>query len=101
MQFDVNYTWSHTLGLQPDNQWLGTVPEFTIRNLRLGYGPTLFDLRHVIHASGTYDLPFGNGKALFNHAGVINQIVGGWTVGTIFTYETGFPFQIDWRIPLR
>lgn len=94
MQFDVNYTWSHTLGLQPDNQWLGTVPEFTIRNLRLGYGPTLFDLRHVIHASGTYDLPFGNGKALFNHAGVINQIVGGWTVGTIFTYETGFPFQI-------
>src|SRR5437868_6721740 len=23
MQFDVNYTYSHTLGLQPDNQWLG------------------------------------------------------------------------------
>ncbi|HEV2616538.1 MAG TPA: TonB-dependent receptor [Candidatus Acidoferrales bacterium] len=94
MQFDVNYTWSHTLGLQPDNQWLGTVPEFTLRNLRLGYGPTLFDLRHVIHASGTYDLPFGNGKSLLNHTGVINQIVGGWTLGTIFTYETGFPFQI-------
>ncbi|HKV82438.1 MAG TPA: carboxypeptidase regulatory-like domain-containing protein, partial [Candidatus Sulfotelmatobacter sp.] len=94
MQFDVNYTWSHTLGLQPDNQWLGTVPEFTIRDLRLGYGPTLFDLRHVIHASGTYDLPFGNGRAFLNHTGVINQIVGGWTLGTIFTYETGFPFQL-------
>lgn len=94
MQFDVNYTWSHTLGLQPDNQWLGTVPEFTIRNLRLGYGPTLFDLRQVVHASGTYDLPFGNGKAFLNHTGVINQIVGGWTLGTIFTYETGFPFQV-------
>ncbi len=94
MQFDVNYTWSHTLGLQPDNQWLGNVPEFTLRNLRLGYGPTLFDLRHVIHASGTYDLPFGNGKALLNHGGVLNQILGGWTIGTIFTYETGFPFQL-------
>ncbi|HEV3480687.1 MAG TPA: TonB-dependent receptor [Candidatus Acidoferrales bacterium] len=94
MQFDVNYTWSHTLGLQPDNQWLGNVPEFTVRNLRLGYGPTLFDLRQVIHASGTYDLPFGSGKALLNHTGVANQIVGGWTIGTIFTYETGFPFQV-------
>ncbi|MFI5073022.1 MAG: carboxypeptidase regulatory-like domain-containing protein, partial [Terriglobales bacterium] len=94
MQFDVNYTWSHTLGLQPDNQWLGTVPEFTIRNLRLGYGPTLFDLRQVIHASGTYDLPFGNGKAFLNHTGFLDRIVGGWTLGTIFTYETGFPFQL-------
>ena len=37
MQFDVNYTWSHTLGLQPDNQWLGTVTEFTIRDLRDSY----------------------------------------------------------------
>lgn len=94
MQFDANYTWSHTLGLQPDEQWLGTVPMFTMRNLRLGYGPTLFDLRHVVHASGTVDLPFGNGKAFLNHPGVINQIVGGWTLGTIFTYETGFPFNV-------
>ena len=94
MQFDTNYTWSHTLGLQPDEQWLGTVPLFTMRNLRLGYGPTLFDLRHVVHASGTYDLPFGNGKAFLNHPGVINQIVGGWTLGSIFTYETGFPFNL-------
>jgi len=94
MQFDANYTWSHTLGVQPDNQWLGTVPEFTIRDLRLGYGPTLFDLRHVVHVSGTYDLPFGNGRRFLNQGGVINRIVGGWTVGTIFTYETGFPFSV-------
>ena len=95
MQFDANYTWSHTLGLQPDEQWLGTVPEFTMRNQRLGYGPTLFDLRHVFHASGTLDLPFGLGKALLNRQGWINQIVGGWTLGTIFTYQTGFPYNVN------
>lgn len=94
MQFDANYTWSHGLGLQPDELWLGNVNEFTMRNLRLGYGPTLFDLRHVIHASGTYDLPFGLGKQMLNHRGWINQVAGGWTIGTIFTYETGFPFQV-------
>jgi hypothetical protein len=94
MQFDVNYTWSHTLGLQPDSQWLGTSNVFTDRNLRLGYGPTQFDLRHVIHASGTYDLPFGRGKALLKNSGVLDKVVGGWTLGTIFTYETGFPFNL-------
>jgi hypothetical protein len=94
MEFDVNYTWSHTLGLQPDGQWLGTSNVFTIRDIRLGYGPTNYDLRHVIHAAGTYDLPFGHSKALLNHSGVLDRFVGGWTLGTIFTYETGFPFLL-------
>jgi hypothetical protein len=100
MQFDVNYTWSHTLGLQPENYqgsaaaWLGVVNVFTLRNLRQSYGPTNFDLRHVIHASGTFDLPFGKGKALLNRSGVIDKVVGGWTLGTIFAFQTGFPFQV-------
>lgn len=94
MQFDVNYTYSHTLGLQPDNQWLGTVTEFSLRDLRQSYGPTSFDLRHVIHASGTFDLPFGKGKALMNRPGAIDKIVGGWSLGTIVTWQTGLPFQL-------
>lgn len=94
MEFDVNYTWSHTLGLQPDGQWTGSINEFSIRNLRQSYGPTSFDLRQVLHASGTFDLPFGKGKAMLNRSGVVDKVVGGWTVGTIFSYETGFPFQL-------
>lgn len=94
MQFDANYTWSHTLGIQPDEQWLGTFDNFTMRDLRLSYGPTLFDLRHVIHVSGTYDLPFGSGKALLNRSGLVDRFVGGWTLGTIVTWETGFPFAL-------
>jgi hypothetical protein len=95
MQFDVNYTWSHTLGVQPDNAWEGNVQVFSIRNLRQSYGPTTFDLRNVLHASGTFDLPFGRGKALFaSSSGVLDRIVGGWTLGTIFTYDSGFPFQL-------
>ncbi|MGH9727434.1 MAG: carboxypeptidase regulatory-like domain-containing protein [Candidatus Acidiferrales bacterium] len=94
MEFDANYTYSHTLGIQPDTQWLGTTNQFTVRNLRSSYGPTLFDIRHVVHILGTYDLPFGTGKRFFNSSGVLDKIVGGWTVGTIFQYETGFPFQL-------
>ena len=100
MQFDVNYTWSHTLGISPEinnaaaSQWLGTLNEFSIRDLRRSYGPTAFDLRHVIHASGTFDLPFGRGKPFLNKAGAVDKVLGGWTLGTIFTYQMGLPFQL-------
>jgi hypothetical protein len=94
MQFDVNYTWSHTLGVQPDGQWTGAVNIYSIRDLNQAYAPTLFDLRHVMHASGTFDLPFGHGKKFLNSTGVMDKVVGGWTLGTIFTYQTGFPFQL-------
>lgn len=94
MQFDVNYTWSHTLGVQPDNNWTGNTTVFTIRDLRLGYGPTLFDLRNVVHASGTFDLPLGKGKAFLNQGGIVDKVVGGWTLGTIVTIDSGFPFQL-------
>jgi hypothetical protein len=94
MQFDVNYTWSHTLGIQPDNSWTGNTTIFTIRDLRDNYGPTTFDLRNVLHASGTFDLPFGKGRAFLNNNGVLDKVVGGWTLGTLLTINSGFPFQL-------
>lgn len=94
MQFDANYTWSHTLGIASQNNWTAASNIFTLRDMRLTYGPALFDLRHVVHINGTYDLPFGKGKPFANRGGVVNEVVGGWTVGTIFTYQTGTPFLL-------
>ena len=94
LQFDANYTWSHTLGVATQNNWQGQGAVFTVRDMRLSYGPTLFDLRHVVHVNGTYDLPFGKGKEFANRSGVLDRIVGGWTVGTIFTFQTGAPFLL-------
>jgi len=93
LQFDANYTWSHTLGVATQNNWQGQGALFSLRNMRLSYGPTLFDLRHVVHINGTYDLPFGRGKQFAgNSGGVVNSLIGGWTLGTIFTFQTGAPF---------
>jgi len=95
LQFDANYTWSHTLGVATQNNWQGQGALFSLRNMRLSYGPTLFDLRHVIHINGTYDLPFGRGKQFAgNSGGVVNSLIGGWTLGTIFTFQTGAPFLL-------
>jgi hypothetical protein len=95
MQFDANYTWSHTLGISTQNNWQGAVNTFTLRNMRMSYGPTLFDIRHSVHISGTYDLPFGKGKQFANRGGVVDRVVGGWTVGSIFTLQSGNPWLLQ------
>jgi hypothetical protein len=94
LQFDANYTWSHTLGTATANQWQGVTNQFTVRSLRKSYGPTLYDLRHVVHVNGTYDLPLGKGKQFLNHGGPLDRVLGGWTVGSIFTFHTGLPVQL-------
>jgi hypothetical protein len=94
LEFDANYTWSHTLGVATPNDWTGAYTTFTLRNLRASYGPTLFDLRHVMHLTGTYDLPLGRGKQFANQGGAVDRIVGGWTVSTIMTIQSGYPFRL-------
>ena len=94
LQFNANYTWSHTLGTASQNNWQGQAATFTLRDMHLSYGPTVYDLRHVVHINGTYDLPFGRGKQFANRGGVLDRVVGGWTVGTIFTFQTGAPFLL-------
>lgn len=94
VEFDANYTWSHTLGVSTPNDWTGAYPAFTVRNLRDSYGPTLFDLRHVAHVTASADLPFGKGRKFFNHGGVVDRVIGGWNVATILTLQSGFPFRV-------
>jgi hypothetical protein len=94
LQFDANYTWSHTLGISTQNNWQGAITAFTLRNMRLSYGPTLFDIRHSVHISGTYDLPFGKGKQFLSNS-ALDRVVGGWTIGTIITLQSGNPFPLQ------
>ncbi len=96
MQFNANYTWGHSLGIAAQNgiQGQGNNIYYTQRNFRLNYGPSLFDIRHVVHISGTYDLPFGKGRAFLNQNHAMDYAAGGWTVGTIVTIQSGNPAQL-------
>ncbi len=94
LQFDANYTWSHSLGLASPNDWTGALTVFSLRDLGKGYGPSLFDLTHVVHVNGTYDLPFGHSKAFLSSSRVADKVLGGITVGTIVTAQSGFPFRL-------
>ncbi len=94
VQFNTNYTWSHTLGVASPDDWTAGYIGYTLRNLKHSYGPTRFDQRHVFNFSGTYDLPFGRGMKWLNRDGVLGKAAGGWTVGVISNYRTGFPFRV-------
>ena len=61
----------------------------------MNYGPSPFDIRHIIHASGTYDLPFGRGKKFLNQSKIANEIAGGWTLGTIIIIQSGTLTQMS------
>jgi hypothetical protein len=48
-----------------------------------------------VHASGTYDLPFGRGRQFFNQNAIANAVIGGWTIGSIISWQTGEPHLLS------
>ena len=63
-------------------------------NLKSDWGRGTFDIRHVAVANATYALPIGRGKRfLSDRQGVVNGLIGGWTVNSVVTLQGGFPFS--------
>ncbi|HLK63395.1 MAG TPA: carboxypeptidase-like regulatory domain-containing protein [Bryobacteraceae bacterium] len=96
MQFNANYTLSHSLVLGPVNGYQANAGGSfqTDRNFQLSYRPSSYDIRHIFHLSGTYDLPFGKGRTYLNNSKLADEILGGWTLGTILIIQSGPPSQI-------
>jgi Carboxypeptidase regulatory-like domain/TonB-dependent Receptor Plug Domain len=106
---DVGMQLSYTFGKSIDNQsvdpvgassggGLSTTNSRTpsdIRNFRDERGRSDFDRTHVFTATTVWELPFGHGKRFLNSgSGVMNQVVGGWTINSIFTSMSGEPFAV-------
>lgn len=51
------------------------------------------DLPDVVRASGQYELPFGPGRQWANK-GLLSRTVGGWSVGSFFTFDDGLPTSV-------
>jgi hypothetical protein len=67
-----------------------------VRNFRLDRAVSDFDNRHVLVANALYELPFGRGRRWgANAPGLLNHLIGGWTVTGIYTYQSGEPFTIN------
>ncbi len=66
-----------------------------IRDFREERGRSDFDRTHVVQAASVWELPVGRGRRFLRSAnGVVNQVLGGWTINTIYTYMSGEPFAV-------
>ncbi|HEU4635607.1 MAG TPA: TonB-dependent receptor, partial [Edaphobacter sp.] len=54
-----------------------------------------FDVRRIFHFSGTYNLPYGNGRAFGSNARGLQQVIlGGWSTNFVATVQDGQPFTV-------
>ena len=98
LNFMANYAYSHAF----TNRYLGdyfsadsALANFwTLRDPRLNRVPSPYDLRHTFNALFTYDLPFGTGKAFDAHNSLVDRVIGGWTIGSIVTWQVGRNFKL-------
>jgi hypothetical protein len=86
------YTWSKALDISDGD---GIISPRDPNNVSLEKGRAGFDRTHIFSSTGTYELPFGPGKALLGNApGWVQRLTERWTFGGIFSYSTGQPMTI-------
>jgi hypothetical protein len=94
LNWNVNWTWSKSLTNLPVDNQNQSVDFLTLRNFDTTRRESQFDIRHTIQIAGTYDLPIGREKLLRLNNRVLNAALGGWTLGSIFVFNTGQPVQL-------
>ena len=97
LQFQGDYTFSKSLTNATDaaGSQSDLVSFRTLRNTHLDYRRANTDQTHRFIFNSIYDLPVGNGKQFLGGAhGVLNQLVGGWTIGSIVTWQGRPPFFV-------
>ena len=109
LQVDVNHRFSHDLALRGVYTWskaldngdslnqttAGNAPGLVSNpyDLHADWGPATYDVRNIGVVNAVYLLPFGRGKAFANgFGGWANASVSGWSVNSILTVQSGFPY---------
>ncbi len=95
LQWDFNYTYSHSLdnasGLQTSTTFGTAFIENAIRP-NDNYANSDFDIRHMINANAIYQLPIGRGKRFGGSMSRgLDAVIGGWQLAGIFRWNTGLP----------
>jgi hypothetical protein len=66
-----------------------------IRNFREERARSDFDRTQVLSAASVWELPVGKGKRFLRSShGIVNHLLGGWTINSIYTFMTGEPFAV-------
>jgi hypothetical protein len=95
LSFLSAFTWAHTIDdvteISNNTGGNGAVVPW---NVQLNRGNSYTDIRRQWSLSAAWELPFGKGKALLNHGGAVNTILGGWQLATLVALRSGIPFTV-------
>jgi hypothetical protein len=99
LEFTLNYTYGKAMtnslgnyGLQV-NGYSGAFQNYY--DSKADYGPSGYDVRHNLSATGVYALPFGHGRTYGSDSNrFVDAAIGGWKVSTALVAYTGFPESV-------
>ncbi len=107
MQMELSYTFSKSLDMGSDaertmfSSSTGTSAGSSFGAIlnawkpRLNYGPSDFDVRHLITGNWVWQLPVGRGKSLFGGSSPeMDRVIGGWQIAGLARWTSGLPFSV-------
>lgn len=83
LEFDAGYTWAHSIDNVSSDSFLVWAGAANDR------GSSDFDLRHMLSASASWELPHPAGPRALGRA------LGGWALSGVFHTRTGFPITVQ------
>ncbi|HLK17638.1 MAG TPA: hypothetical protein VKT81_01745, partial [Bryobacteraceae bacterium] len=86
LNFDLAYTWSHSLDDSSDRYDGNFVDSYNLGRTRASSN---FDQRHILNLGYVYDVPF------FTQKGFAHTVLGGWQLSGLITFQTGTPFSLS------
>ena len=102
LTFQANYTWAKNISdAQGSDAPAGFASEepYAVEianhfNIPYDRGNVVGTPRQRFLLTGTYQLPFGNGQRFLSGPGRLNPVIGGWSLSTVTTIQTG-----EWLTP--
>jgi hypothetical protein len=102
LAFTANYTYGHSVDdasdASPDVRVL-TTPSGLGQEVSYGVprsrdrALSTFDIKHIFNSTVIWDVPLGRRRAYLNNAPwLVNGVIGGWTISSVFRMQGGQPF---------
>ena len=63
-------------------------------NPDVDYGLSLNDTPHKIVIAPILQLPFGVGRPYLNQGGLLDYVIGGWSMSAVGLIQSGFPIPV-------
>jgi hypothetical protein len=90
VQLLAHYTWSNARSHES---------YYFLIDPRVGYGNSYYNRPQAFVLAPNWDLPIGKGKPILGNAhGIVNQLVGGFSVNGTLSWQSGLPFTPSYSL---